>query len=173
MSRRLVSFLILVISVVLISNPSFAGARKAKGEVCNKDGQTQVCPAMEKLNLTEKQEADITAIQAKYAKLMKGSHDKIKALKKKLDAGFRSSASNESLQKLFKDLQAEKNAKHELRFAKSLEIRTLLTKEQRKNFGPCGKGPHGKGDCMKPHCRSDKTKDCSKGMNPHKCEHAK
>ncbi len=143
MKRLLSQILFFVISLSLLSAPVWAKHKKGHGDTCKMGDTMQTCPMMDKLQLTDAQTKDVEAIQTKYKKQMMAHKGKIKILKKKLDTAFRSSAKSDAVQKIYNDLQAEKNAKHDLRFAKCLEIRALLTKEQRKNFAPCSEKGHG------------------------------
>ncbi len=88
----------------------------------------------EELNLSPEQKTQMEAIRAKYKEPMKQKKDAVRAARKTLQESMQGDANEATLRAQFKTVHQAKDAAAELRFEKILEIRAILTPEQRKKF---------------------------------------
>ncbi len=85
----------------------------------------------EKLGLTDDQAEKIKAVKAKYKDQIKPLRDSKKEARKALKAAMKDKATSDAeLKGLWQKVQSQKSLIAEKRFAKRLEVRSLLTAEQ-------------------------------------------
>ncbi len=89
---------------------------------------------MQKLNLTPDQKQKITEIRKADAEQMKAARGKVEESKKKLDASMKANASKDEIWKNFNEYEENRRQMVNASFAKSLEIRDVLTPDQRTKF---------------------------------------
>lgn len=134
MKKNQINSLVLLLGFFLLV-PTMAFSRDS----CDKKGHGQNWgerheQKMEQLNLSEKQKQQIKAIDDKYATQKKELKEKMKSAHEALRAAFKANASNDDLRAKFKSVQDLKSQKSELRFEKRLEVRAVLTAEQRQKL---------------------------------------
>lgn len=89
----------------------------------------------EHLKLTDKQVTALKALEnEEHQKAVAALHKKERDARDALKAALEKDASEKDLHKLFKDVQTAEQAVSEDRFSHLLEVRKILTAEQRKNF---------------------------------------
>lgn len=115
---------------------------------------------MEDLDLTDDQKTKIKEIHEKFKESNKDNHDKIKTAHENLRNKMTSDASNDELRKLHLELMQLKITMGTKRFENMLEIRSILTDEQRKKFKGFGpKPPHRGGKPWKHEQDEDRDHD--------------
>lgn len=99
----------------------------------------------QELGLNEKQVTQLKAINDKYATQGKEQKTQMKELHEKLNAALKSDTPDAEIRKQHAALQTLKNQQAEQRLSKILEIRAILTKEQRARYEAFKKehGPRG------------------------------
>jgi len=112
---------------------------------------------MAELNLTEEQKEKLKPIREDFHEKKKGMRTEMREARKELQAAFKTDASEKSLRKKFKKLQALKNKMANSRIEKMFAIRRILTLEQREKLKAFHHGrKHKRGDGPGPERGPDK-----------------
>ena len=89
---------------------------------------------VEELDLSAEQQKQLQEIRESYREKMKPKRSEIHEARKKLNDALKTDASEDSLRKQFGELQKMRQDIGSLHFEKILDIREILTPEQRKKF---------------------------------------
>lgn len=90
--------------------------------------------ALKKLDLTAEQQAKLKEIRVGQKDKIEAAHEKMKAARESLEHSLDNNASDTDIRKKHNDLQAARTQMEGLRFESLLQIRAILTPEQRKKF---------------------------------------
>jgi len=91
-------------------------------------------PLFQELNLQSSQKEKIQKIHENYRESMKQKREAVKEAKKNLEQAMLSDADDTTLRKYFSSFQNARSEMMKLHFEQALEIRKILTPEQRKKF---------------------------------------
>lgn len=102
----------------------------------NKNGEDRFYKrfGIKSVDLTDEQKEKIKEIQKKYKDLMPKLNESLKESKEALKKGFESDMGEAELKKLHTELEKKKEELQALRFDHVLNLRTILTPEQRKKL---------------------------------------
>lgn len=89
---------------------------------------------MEEMNLSAEQKTNLKNLRKKYRKQMEAKRADLKEVREALNAGFEANASDMDLKKSFEKVQAAESSLEALRFERRLEMRKILSEEQRAQF---------------------------------------
>ena len=123
--RYAIYSLILALSLTLTAPMAFA-KRGGPGGKLHK--------ALKQLDLTAEQQAKLKEIRAGQKDKIKTAHEKMKAARESLEHSLDNNTSDIDIRKKHNDLQAARTQMENLRFESLLQIRAILTPEQRKKF---------------------------------------
>ncbi len=91
-------------------------------------------PLFQELNLKDTQKEKIRKIHENYQESMKQKREAVKEAKKNLEQAMLSNTDDAALRKYFDSFQNARSEMMKLHFEQALEIRKILTPEQRKKF---------------------------------------
>ncbi len=129
-------------AVFLMLAPGQAGAGDEHGLYSMK--------ALEQLDLSDEQRAKLKAIREAAKTDREADWSAIRELRSDLREKLASDASDDELRKMYTTLEEKRSEKHTRKFERMLEVRSVLTKEQRQKLIELGKDrKHKKGDCRK------------------------
>jgi protein CpxP len=89
---------------------------------------------LEQLNLTESQRAEISAIQAKYASSIQANHQDLNNAYQELRSMMINNTSEQVIRSKYQDIMNMRQQNADLRFESMLEVRNVLTFEQRQEL---------------------------------------
>lgn len=107
-----------------------------------KFGQGRV---LEELNLSEQQQQQLEAIKQKYQGQFQPLRENMRTLRQELQTMMTGTASNNQIRAKHQQLAASRQQMENLRFESMLEMREVLTPEQRSKFGQLMEQYRGKG----------------------------
>ncbi|MBU0506488.1 MAG: Spy/CpxP family protein refolding chaperone [bacterium] len=99
-----------------------------------KQGKNRGQDMIKKLNLTDKQKERIKDIRKNYQSNFTTHKDQMKNKQKALAEGLKGNKSNDELRKLYNDMEKSKAEMDKKKFDHMLEMRSILTDEQREQF---------------------------------------
>lgn len=89
---------------------------------------------LQELNLTDEQKTQMKALHDKHRSTMESQKSSMKSAHEAFKSAIESNASDDDLRQKFKTLHDLKSKMAELRFNQMLEIRSILTDEQKAKF---------------------------------------
>lgn len=145
------------LALILVALPSLVALTQNVEARGDRHGKGDAGAFLSKLDLTPEQQEALTKLRKEKKSLTKSLREQKKSLHEKLETAFKSDAADDALKSLHQELAAVKAQLDAVRFGNLLEIRKVLTPEQRAKFQELKvkKGKRGKWD------RDDKDDDDS------------
>jgi len=139
MTKRFLTVVALLTGLAIGFSGGMAGISQAQAE---SDHKRRKDAWLEELNLSPEQQEQLKQIREKNKEGIKKQKQAMKAERRKLQEAFQSDASDATIKAQFNKVQDQRRAFGEARFDQVLEIRKILTPEQRKKFRAMRGGWH-------------------------------
>lgn len=145
MFLRTMSLMATVCVISLNSLPSFANPipDNSLAQMPAMEGPPKTERLMQKLNLTTEQQQKIREIRSKYQGQISQQMTQLRTERQKLNDLMKTNASNEAIRDQHEEMVKVREKLEDLHFESMLEMRTVLTSEQRVQFADMmGNKPH-------------------------------
>jgi len=126
--KKQIKYVLSLVGLILLIGAGSLHAQDSKPHDFTKS------PLFQELNLKDSQKEKIQKIHENYRESMKQKKETVKEAKKNLEQAMATDTDDATLRKYFDSFQNARNDMMKLHFEQALEIRKILTPDQRKKF---------------------------------------